>query len=267
MRVTDLASHPSLPWEVAKRGLSANFSKENFLQITNEQLTLLQNTPPQSATNPPQSHPPTKTGDKSTNPQDNQHAKSDLVVSHLSLHLQNDLPRVLAFVRGLLAPGGLFLASVAGPETLSGLRQFFLEAETRLYGGAEAHIAPFPDLADLGRLLQSTGFTLPVLERDSLHHSWDSAHDLMHELRAFGVSNSLSVRRRTVSPRKLFDEVERLWQAGNKRETFEVIYITAWAPAADQQSPMRPGTAEQSLTQSLGAQGQEAVHQDLKKTS
>ena len=126
----------------------------------------------------------------------------------------------MAFARALLAPGGLFLASVAGPETLSCLRRLFLEAETRLYGGATPHIASFPDLSDLGRLLQGAGFALPVLERDILHGKWERAHDLMGELRALGVGNSLSARRRTMSPRQLFAEVERLWQEGDKERNF-----------------------------------------------
>ena len=264
VRIADLASHPSLSWELVARELGGkpdtNASEDTVLRVTDEQLAQLQNTPPLQESSD-------KTGDKNANPQGNPLGKSDLVISHLSLHLQNDLPRILAFVRSLLAPGGLFLASVAGPETLSHLRNLFLQAETRLYGGAGAHIASFPDPLDLGRLLQATGFTLPVLERDILHHKWDSAHDLMHELRAFGVSNSLTVRRRTVSPRKLFDALEQLWQESDKHETFEAIYLTAWAPAEDQQQPMRPGTAEQSLTQSLEAEGQETSTQDLKKTS
>ena len=197
----------------------------------------------------------------------------DLVVSHLSLHMQNDIGRILALAHSLLAPGGLFLASVAGAGTLERLRGCFLRAEMGLYGGAGVHVVPLPEMADLGQLLQKAGFALPVLERDEFVESWGSSYELMRELRSMGVANSLSARRKTFTPRTLFAEVERLWkeegkeegqtgqkgQTGEKEtsETFEVIYLTAWTPADDQQRPMRPGTAEQSLIATLDAKGEE----------
>jgi SAM-dependent methyltransferase len=57
-------------------------------------------------------------------------ATLDLVVSALALQFVNDLPGVLIQIRRALKPDGLFLAALAGGETLTELRQSFAQAES-----------------------------------------------------------------------------------------------------------------------------------------
>ena len=40
---------------------------------------------------------------------------------------------------------------------------------------------------------------------------------------------------------------------GKVRATFEIIFLTGWAPHADQQKPLRPGSAVQRLADALNA--------------
>ena len=40
---------------------------------------------------------------------------------------------------------------------------------------------------------------------------------------------------------------------GRVRATFEVIFLTGWAPAPDQPKPLRPGSAAARLADALGA--------------
>ncbi len=55
----------------------------------------------------------------------------DLAVSALALQFVNDLPGVLVQIRRALKPDGLFLAALAGGDTLTELRQAFAQAESR----------------------------------------------------------------------------------------------------------------------------------------
>src|SRR5574342_896722 len=54
---------------------------------------------------------------------------ADMVWSTSTLQWCNDLPRALAEVHRVLAPGGLFMFSTYGPDTLKELRQAFGEAD------------------------------------------------------------------------------------------------------------------------------------------
>src|SRR5580698_6788891 len=124
-------------------------------------------------------------------------ATLDLVVSALALQFVNDLPGVLVQIRRALKPDGLFLAALIGGETLTELRQSFAAAESEVEGGASPRVAPFADLRALGALLQRAGFALPVTDVDRLTVRYDSAFDLMRDLRRMGATNALLARRRT----------------------------------------------------------------------
>src|SRR5579862_8290919 len=64
----------------------------------------------------------------------------DLIVSALSLHAVNDLPGALVQIRQALKPDGLFLAALFGGDTLSELREAFLEGEMLVSGGASPRV-------------------------------------------------------------------------------------------------------------------------------
>ena len=88
----------------------------------------------------------------------------DLVVSAGVLDSVNDVPGALTLARRVLRPDGLFLAAMLGGDTLTELRESFAVAETALTGGVSPRVAPFPDLRDMGALLQRAGFALPVAD-------------------------------------------------------------------------------------------------------
>src|SRR6266481_5918357 len=120
----------------------------------------------------------------------------DLVVSGLSLQAVNDLPGVLAQVRRALKPDGLFLAALLGGDTLAELRQSFAVAESELDGGVSPRVAPFPDLRDMGALLQRAGFALPVTDVDRITVRYATPFALLRDLRRMGATNPLVERRR-----------------------------------------------------------------------
>lgn len=181
----------------------------------------------------------------------------DLAVSALALQFINDLPGVLAQIRRALKPDGLLLAAMIGGDTLTELRQSFAAAEAELEGGVSPRVAPFADLRDLGSLLQRAGFALPVTDVDRVVVRYDSAFALMQDLRRMGATNNLVERRRTPTRRATLVRMaqvygERFADAdGRIRATFEVIWLSGWAPHGSQQKPLRPGSAKASLAEAI----------------
>ena len=174
-------------------------------------------------------------------------ASFDLVLGALTLHAVNDLPGVLAQIRRTLVEDGLFLAACFGGETLRELRRVMLEAESETVGGASPRVAPFADIRDGGALLQRAGFALPVADSDTLTVTWPDAFALMRDLRAMGEGNALAARRRTPTPRTVFAAAAARYESlfgdddGRIPATFQVLFLTGWAPAAEPAAAAPPG--------------------------
>jgi SAM-dependent methyltransferase len=188
----------------------------------------------------------------------------DLVVSGLALHFVNDLPGTLVQIRRALKPDGLFVAALLGGDTLSELRAAFAAAEAEIEHGISPRVLPFADLRDLGSLLQRAGFALPVTDVDRLTVRYASPLALMHDLRRMGASNPLIDRsrrplRRATLARMLEIYAERFADPdGRIRATFEIVYLSGWAPHESQQQPLAPGSARARLADALGTQERSA---------
>jgi SAM-dependent methyltransferase len=182
----------------------------------------------------------------------------DLVVSGLALQTVNDLPGVLIQVRRILKPDGLFLAALLGGDTLTELRQSFAAAEIEREGGVSPRVAPFADVRDMGALLQRAGFALPVADADRVTVRYATPLALLRDLRRMGAANPLVERRRVplrraTLMRALELYAERFADAdGRVRASFEIIWLSGWAPHASQQQPLRPGSAKARLADALG---------------
>jgi SAM-dependent methyltransferase len=182
----------------------------------------------------------------------------DLVVSALSLQFVNDLPGALVQIRRALKPDSLFVAALIGGETLPELRQAFAAAESEIEGGVSPRVAPFADLRDLGALLQRAGFALPVTDVDRLTVRYDSVFALMHDLRRMGATNALVDRRRAPLKRATLMRMAQIYAErfadadGRLRATFEIVWLSGWAPHPSQQQPLRPGSAKTRLAEALG---------------
>ncbi len=185
-------------------------------------------------------------------------ASLDLAVSSLALHWVNDLPGALVQLRRALKPDGLFLAAMFGGETLWELRQILTEAELAVSGGVSARVSPMADLRDAAGLLQRAGFALPVADRDPLSVSYTDVLALMRDLSRMGEGNAIRLRAPGPMRRAVLAEAARLYEKrhpfgeGRVRASFEILYISGWAPAATQQQPLRPGQAKVRLADALG---------------
>jgi SAM-dependent methyltransferase len=183
----------------------------------------------------------------------------DLAVSLLALQAVNDLPGALVQIRRALKPDGLFLGCLFGGATLTELRRAFTEAEAEIEGGVSPRVAPFADVRDLGGLLQRAGFALPVTDCDVLTVRYADPFALMRDLRAMGLTNALVARRRTPLRRTTLLRAVQIYAErfadvdGRVRATFELIWLSGWAPHESQQKPLKPGSAKARLADALGA--------------
>ncbi len=182
----------------------------------------------------------------------------DLAVSLLSLQEANDIPGMLIQIRRALKPDGLFLAAFAGSGTLAELRESLLAAETEISGGASPRVMPFTDVRDAGALLQRAGFALPVADVETVTVRYQSMFGLLRDLRAMGTTSVLLDRPRKPATRRLFARAAEIYAErfsdpdGRVRATFALVWLSGWAPHASQQKPLKPGSAQVSLTKVLG---------------
>lgn len=184
-------------------------------------------------------------------------ASIDLAVSALALQDVNDLPGLLRQIARALKPDGLFLAVLCGGETLIELRQSFAQAESECEGGVSPRVAPFAEVRDLGALLQRAGFALPVVDVDRITVRYDDVFALMRDLRGMAATNILTERRRTPLRRATLLRMAEIYREqfadgnGRIRATFDMIWLSGWAPHESQQKPLRPGSAKTRLTDVL----------------
>lgn len=182
----------------------------------------------------------------------------DLVVSNMALHWVNDLPGCMIQVNRVLRPDGLFLAAMLGGETLKELRAALMHGEMEVENGASPRVSPFADIRDIGNLLQRAGFALPTIDRDEITVSYRDMFHLMRELRGMGETNVVLARRKTMLRRETLMAAARYYsdnftgKDGRIIATFNVLYITAWAPHPDQPQPLKPGSATTRLADVLG---------------
>ncbi|WP_226893544.1 methyltransferase domain-containing protein [Nisaea sediminum] len=186
-------------------------------------------------------------------------ASFDAIVSTLSLHWVNDLPGALVQARQCLKPDGLFLGAMLGGETLHELRAALTAAETEVLGGAGPRVSPFAELQDAAGLMQRAGFALPVVDSDLLTVTYENVFLLMHELRGMGEGNAIAARRKGMTPKSVFLRAAEIYHDrhagpdGRIPASFQILYLTGWAPHASQQKPLRPGSAAHRLADALGA--------------
>lgn len=183
----------------------------------------------------------------------------NLIISNLALHWVNDLPGALLQARSALKPDGLFLAALFGGDTLFELRRCLMEAELELCGGVAPRLSPLAEVRDAGGLLQRAGFALPAVDRDVITVSYQSPLQLLQDLRLMGATNATHNRPRTPLRRAVLmnalERYQRLFSEADGRvsATFEILFLTGWAPHESQQKALKPGSAQTRLADALGS--------------
>ncbi len=154
----------------------------------------------------------------------------DMVWCNLALQWVNQPQRVFAEMQRVLQPGGLFMFSTFGPDTLKELRQ--------AYAGTDgySHVHRFIDMHDLGDMLVATGFATPVMDMEQISVTYSDVTSLMRDLKSIGAHNVTCGRRQGLTGKSQLQAVTRNYEqfrrAGRLPATFEVVYGHAWKPEA-----------------------------------
>jgi SAM-dependent methyltransferase len=186
----------------------------------------------------------------------------DFIFSGLTLHGVNAIPKTLMDIKRLLRPDGLFICALFGGETLRDLRHALYEAEDQSLGRVSPRVSPMIDVQQAAGLLQKTGFTMPVVDRDLVRVSYQSLTGLYADLSRMGERNALTERARTGGSKPLFDTLAQIYardhmNAKGKLDVgFDIIWMTGWTPHPDQQKPLKPGSAKSRLSDALGVKEQ-----------
>ncbi|CUH23461.1 biotin biosynthesis protein BioC [Jannaschia seosinensis] len=181
----------------------------------------------------------------------------DLVIHAMSLHWADDPVGQLIQCRRALREDGLMMVATLGGETLTELRAAMGQAETEITGGLSPRVAPMGEIRDLGALLQRAGLALPVADVTPLRVRYRDLSHLAQDLRAMGETNALAARHRVAPRRGLFARADALYRKAfpdgdGIAATFEIVFLTGWAPSETQQKPLRPGSAQARLADALG---------------
>ena len=182
----------------------------------------------------------------------------DLVIHGLALHWANDPIGQLIQAKRALTPDGLFIGVMFGGQTLAELRAVLSEVEVETTGGLSPRVLPMGEIRDLGALLQRTGFALPVADSDLRSVTYQSATTLIRDLRLMGERNALEQRLKQPLTRAFLaaidDRYAQHFPAGDGRITasFDLVFLTGWAPDDSQPKPLRPGSAAARLSDALG---------------
>jgi len=171
----------------------------------------------------------------------------DLVFSSLSMQWCNDLNAALLEAKRVLKPGGLYVFTTFGPDTLKELRHSWSKVDDG------NHVNQFIDMHDIGDVLLQDGFAEPVMEAEFLTVTYDSVDGLMHDLKAIGANVTASAVQACntgdVEPGKQLKKgrvkkglggksmlqvvrqsYEQFRQDNVLPATYEIIYGHAWKP-------------------------------------
>jgi malonyl-CoA O-methyltransferase len=153
----------------------------------------------------------------------------DLVYSSLSMQWCNDLNAALLEAKRVLKPGGLFVFSTFGPDTLKELRSSWAAVDTA------NHVNQFIDMHDIGDALLLDGFAEPVMEAEVLTVTYNSVDEIMHDLKAIGANVTAQRSRTGLGGKAVLQSLRQNYEQFRQNNllpaSYEIIYGHAWKPA------------------------------------
>lgn len=180
----------------------------------------------------------------------------DAVVSNLSLHWINDLPKTLQNINRVLKPDGLFLGTIFGGDTLYELRTSLQLAELERRGGMSPRVSPLVHLNDVGSLLNRAGFQMLTIDaEDIVVGGFPDIMAVCEDLQAMGEQNAV-LSRLNYLPRDVLLAANEIYKSLHGEEsptgvtlpvTFNVIFMIGWKKSDTQPQPLERGTGQISL--------------------
>ena len=180
----------------------------------------------------------------------------DLVVSLLHIQSVDDVGGLMRGLRAMLRPDGLFIGALAGGQSLVELRAALYAVDTKRLGSPAPRIHPMIEVRAAAQLLGHAGFAIPVTDSDRFTVRYRSLSTLLGDLRDAGLSNALAARLRAPLPRGAWRALEQHLRPAPGEPmpvSWEIVWMTGWAPHASQQKPLVPGSAKMPLNAALRA--------------
>ncbi|CAK9438033.1 uncharacterized protein LODBEIA_P23830 [Lodderomyces beijingensis] len=185
----------------------------------------------------------------------------NVVVSNLSLHWINDLPRTLANINRILKPDGLFMGAIFGGDTLYELRTSLQLAELERKGGMSPRVSPLVHLNDVGGLLNKAGFTMLTIDaEDIVVGGYPDILAVCEDLQVMGEQNAVLSRAHNL-PRDVLLGAGEVYKSlhGEVQEdgsvllpaTFNVIFMIGWKKSDSQPQPLERGSGQVNLKEAL----------------
>jgi len=159
----------------------------------------------------------------------------DLVFSSLSMQWCNDLNAALLEAKRVLKPGGLFVFTTFGPDTLKELRHSWSKVDDA------NHVNQFIDMHDIGDALLQDGFAEPVMEAEMLTVTYNTVDEIMRDLKAIGASVTAGTveqgrAARGLGGKSILQTVRQAYEQFRREDllpaSYEIIYGHAWKPQA-----------------------------------
>ena len=180
-------------------------------------------------------------------------ASVDVLFSSLSVQWGNALADTLTEARRVLKPGGVFMFSTLGPDTLKELRAAWCAADN----GEYAHVNMFYDMHDVGDALLRAGMRDPVMDVDRMRLYYPDVDALMLSLKGIGAQNSMQGRARGLTTRTRLQRVRDAYESqrgvdGFLPVTYEVVYGLAWGGEAGRYQANAAGEVRVPLHALLG---------------
>ncbi len=150
----------------------------------------------------------------------------DLIFSNLAMQWC-DIEAVFAECQRILKPGGLFLFSTFGPDTLVELRQSWKQVDT------QQHVNTFIDMHDIGDALIRQGFSDPVIDMEMFTLTYSTVKALLQDLKAIGANavvgdNKVAGLLGKKKWQALLDAYEQYRQGQVLPASYEVLFGHAW---------------------------------------
>jgi malonyl-CoA O-methyltransferase len=152
----------------------------------------------------------------------------DLVFSNLMLQWAQDPDLLLGNLGRTIRPGGLYIFTTLGPDTLRELRDSWATVDDTI------HVNTFIDMHDLGDALIRAGFSDPVMEVEMVKLSYPDLAGLMSDLKRLGAHNVNRNRRRSLTGKSRFNRMQAAYESRRENgllpASYEIIFGHAWVP-------------------------------------
>ena len=95
-----------------------------------------------------------------------------------------------------------------------------------------------------------------MIDSDRITVRYVKVANLMHDLKAFGMSNMMTNQGLPLT-RTILEATQSHYQNnfsdkdGRLRASFDMISVSGWVPDPSQQKPLKPGSAKHNLAQAL----------------